>query len=159
MDGMRQRKRLRLDGYDYTTTGSYLTTIVARGRACLFGAVADDAVELSPIGVIVQLAAEGIGCFHPGVDLDAFVVMPNHVHAIVHLDRRRRPPPIPAVIGAFKARASRRANRALWQRAHHDRIVRSERELTALREYIETNPLRWELDPENPGRRPGGRAA
>ena len=133
-------------------------TVVARQRACLFGNVVEDAVELSPIGEIVQLAAEGIGSFHPGVELVTFVVMPNHVHAIVLLDRRRRPPPIPAVVGAFKARASRRADRALWQRGYHDRIVRSEHELAALREYVETNPLRWALDPENPDPRPTARA-
>ena len=125
---------------------------------CLFGNVVEDVVELSPIGVIVQLAAEGIGSFHSGVELDAFVVMPNHVHVLVCLDRRRRPPPIPAVVGAFKARASRRADRALWQRGYHDRIVRGERELEAFREYIETNPLRWALDPENPEHRPTARA-
>jgi REP element-mobilizing transposase RayT len=102
----------------------------------------------------------GIATFHAGVVLDVFVVMPNHVHAIVGIDRRRRPPPLPAVVGAFKARASRAADRALWQRGYHDRIVRDETELAALREYIETNPLRWALDREHPERRgrPNARA-
>ena len=66
MGRMQQRKRLRLDGYDYATTGAYFATVVARRRACLFGNVVEDAVELSPIGVIVQLAAEGIGSFPLG---------------------------------------------------------------------------------------------
>jgi REP element-mobilizing transposase RayT len=147
------RKRLRLPGYDYATAGSYFVTVVARDGLCLFGDVIDDDVELSPIGEIVRRAAEGIATFHAGVDLDAFVVMPNHVHAIVGIDRRRRPPPVPAVVGAFKARASRGADRALWQRGYHDRIIRDEQELAALREYIETNPLRWALDREHPQRR------
>jgi REP element-mobilizing transposase RayT len=104
---------------------------------------------------MVEDALDGIGEFHPGVELDASVVMPNHVHAIVFLDRLRfRPPPVPAVIGAFKARASRRADRALWQRGYFDRVIRTELELSAFREYISTNPLRWALDRENPERTP-----
>jgi REP element-mobilizing transposase RayT len=157
---VRERKRLRLDVFDYATTGAYFVTVGARDGSCLFGEVADEVVELSPIGEIVEQAAEGMATFHAGVDLDAFVVMPNHVHAIVAIDRRRRPPPLPAVVGAFKARASRRADRVLWQRGYHDRIVRDRHELAALREYIETNPLRWALDREHPRRRerPSGRA-
>jgi REP element-mobilizing transposase RayT len=157
---VRTRKRLRLLGYDYGTTGAYFVTVVARDGLCLFGDVVDDDIALSPLGELVQRAAEGIGTFHAGVELDTFVVMPNHVHAIVGLDRRRRPPPVPAVVGAFKARASRGADRALWQRGYHDRIIRDEQELAALRQYIETNPLRWALDREHPERRWGrnGRA-
>jgi putative transposase len=179
---MQQRKRLRLRGYDYGTPGGYLVTVVACQGLCLFGEVVGHAVELSPIGELVHLAMEGIGTFHHGVELDTFVVMPNHVHAIVFLDGRRGPPPVPAVVGAFKARASRRADRALWQRGYHDRIIRSENELTAFRDYIETNPfggrsiartpaadnnprgpdeirpLRLIATPANPQARRGGRA-
>lgn len=87
--------------------------------------------------------------------------MPNHVHAILFLDRTRfRPPPVPAIVGAFKARASRRAGEPLWQRGYHDRIVRDEGELQALREYVLQNPRRWALDRENPtgGQRSRARA-
>jgi REP element-mobilizing transposase RayT len=147
------RKRLRLHGYDYGATGSYFVTVMARDGICAFGNVVDDEVELSPIGEVVERAAAGMATFHAGVELDTFVVMPNHVHAIVGIDRRRRPPPLPAVVGAFKARASRGADRALWQRGYYDRIIRNERELAALRDYIDTNPLRWALDRENLQRR------
>ena len=149
---MQQRKRLRLDGYDYATTGAYFATVVARRRACLFGNVVEDAVELSPNGVIVQLAAEGIGSFtlwggtrrvrgHAQSRPCACVFVERSAPATSDLQ---------AVVGAFKARASRRADRALCQRGYHDRIVRGERELEAFREYIETNPLRWALDPAEP---------
>ncbi len=56
------------------------------------------------------------------------------------------------IVGAFKARASRRAGQKLWQRGYHDRIVRSEEELFAFRRYIAENPLRCALDRENPAR-------
>jgi REP-associated tyrosine transposase len=86
---------------------------------------------------------------HPGIDVDsAFVVMPNHVHGIVWV-RRRPTLPIPAVVGAFKGRASRLAGQPLWQRGYHDRIIRDETELEALRQYVTDNPIRWAVDREN----------
>ena len=142
---MRQRKRLRLAGYDYATTGAYFVTVCSMERDQPFGRIVGDTVELNPLGRIAEDAWHAGDTFHPGVELEAFLVMPDHVHGIVWLDRRRRPPPLPAVVGAFKARASRRAGRPLWQRGYHDRVVRDEIELNALREYIATNPARWTM--------------
>jgi REP element-mobilizing transposase RayT len=135
-------------------------TVCATDRACLFGEVAGDRMVLGALGRIVHSAWQGVGRYHDGIDLDALIVMPNHVHAIVILDRSspRRPPPIPAVVGMAKARASRRAGVPIWQRGFHDRVIRDERELEAAREYIETNPMRWALDRENPERLHGRRA-
>ncbi len=66
-------------------------------------------------------------------------------------DRAGQVRPLRDVVGAFKAQASRRAGRTLWQRGYHDRIIRTESELNALREYIATNPLRWTLRRDDPG--------
>ena len=83
-------------------------TVCVRDRRCLLGPVDRGVVQLSTTGRTVAGALAGVGSFHPGVGLAVSVVMPNHVHAIVFLDRARfRPPPVPAVVGAFKARASR----------------------------------------------------
>jgi len=154
------RRSLRLPGYDYRSTGVYFVTVCTRDRVCLLGEVTGDRMVLGSLGRLVRAAWVGVGRYHDAICLDALTVMPNHVHAIIVLDRaaERRPPPLPAVVGMAKARASRRAGFSLWQRGFHDRIVRDERELQALREYIETNPLRWALDRENPEHRSGGRA-
>jgi REP element-mobilizing transposase RayT len=150
---VQRRKRLRLERNDYGATGAYFVTVSARQQLGLFGRVVEDRVALSHTGRGVAAALEGIGSFHAGVELDRWIVMPNHVHLIVLLDRQRfRPPPVPAVVGAFKARASRRAGQALWQRGYYDRIIRDERELTTLRAYIEQNPVKWAVDLENPER-------
>ena len=155
MERVERRQRLRLKDFDYATPGGYFVTVCARDQRCVFGRIQGDLMTLNRLGRLVEDALDGIAEFHPGVDLDASVVMPNHVHAIVVVDRLRfRPPPVPAVIGAFKARASRRAGRALWQRGYFDRVIRTEVELLAFREYISTNPLRWALDRENPERKP-----
>jgi REP element-mobilizing transposase RayT len=149
-----QRRRLRLEGFDYATAGAYFVTVCTRDRRCVLGHVADGRFVSSATGRLVREALEGIGAYYDGVELDSFVVMPNHVHFILLLDwTTLRVPAIPAVVGAFKARASRRVGVSLWQRSYHDRVVRDERELTALREYIQQNPTRWALDRENLARR------
>jgi putative transposase len=59
-------------------------------------------------------------------------------------------PPLPGVVGAFKSGASRRIGRPIWQRSFHDRVIRDEAELEALRRYIRDNPVKWAVDRENP---------
>lgn len=95
------------------------------------------------------------------VDLDAFVLMPNHLHGLVLL--RAEGPSLSAVIAAFKNLATRSAREkcratigSLWQRGFYDHIVRNERDLERIREYIETNPARWAYDGNNPVNWPRG---
>jgi REP element-mobilizing transposase RayT len=87
------------------------------------------------------------------VTIDRYVVMPNHVHAIVGLGETGEVE-LGDVVGAYKAAVSRTARTSrIWQRGYHDHIIRDESDLERIREYIETNPIRWALDPENPNRR------
>lgn len=148
-----KRQALRLRDFDYTWTGAYFVTTCAVRRERVFGEVVNDRTVLSPIGETVK------GCWletpghFPGAELDSFVVMPNHVHAIVFFPPRAThasPLHLGSLVGAFKAAASRLAGRSLWQRGYHDRVIRDEAELGALRGYIDENPLRWAVDRENP---------
>jgi putative transposase len=86
----------------------------------------------------------------PCDELDAFVVMPNHVHGILWLARAGHAPPLHRVIGSFKAAVSRRARIRVWQRSFHDRVIRNETELRMFRQYIVDNPIKWAVDRENP---------
>ena len=73
----------RLKGWDYRSAGHYFVTICTRNREHFFGEVAEGDMRLSPVGEIaVQFWAE-IPSHHMGVELDGFVVMPNHVHGII----------------------------------------------------------------------------
>ncbi|CAG0960755.1 hypothetical protein ANRL2_00843 [Anaerolineae bacterium] len=70
---------------------------------------------------------------------------------------RMLPGSLSAVVGNFKSITTRRLNRirrtpgeVVWQRSFHDRIIRNERELAAIRQYIRDNPANWEIDSENP---------
>lgn len=109
------------------------------------------------------------------VDLDKFIVMPNHLHGIlviknVNVGATRRVAPtkkhsshslqsgsLGAIIGQFKSVATKKINKMhgtegvpLWQRGYHDRIIRNEQDLNRIRKYIENNVANWHQDEENP---------
>jgi REP element-mobilizing transposase RayT len=80
-----RRRSLRLQGYDYTRAGAYFVTICAQDKACLFGNVVDECVCLSDAGHMLARLWNDIPARFADVEIDAFVVMPNHVHGIVVL--------------------------------------------------------------------------
>jgi len=171
----RHRRSLRLQGYDYGRAGGCFVTICAHERACLFGEVVDGAVRLNEVGALVRACWEEIPTHFPNVHLDAFAIMPNHVHGIVWLvtsvgarhavpvpgERFGRPVSgsIPTIIRSFKAAVTQRINRhrrtpgaSVWQRNYYEHIIRDDESLDRIREYIANNPRQWELDRENPAR-------
>ncbi|MBI1929542.1 transposase [Candidatus Poribacteria bacterium] len=84
------RRSIRLRGYDYTQVGAYFVTICVRERVCLFGKVADREMQLNEMGQVVVECWRNIPRHFPAVELDAFVVMPNHMHGILVLTNRVR---------------------------------------------------------------------
>jgi REP element-mobilizing transposase RayT len=149
------RRSIRLPHYDYGAAGTYFVTIVTAHRECLF-------TDLH-VRSIVERAWLGIPRFFPHAALDAWVVMPNHLHGIVVLTRRRSEAgcsgSLGAILGTFKSITARRLNRLrrtpgvpVWQRNYYERVIRNETELDRIRAYIAANPLRWALDRENPER-------
>jgi putative transposase len=81
--GHHRRRSLRLRGYDYSQAGAYFLTICTKNRVALFGEVVDGKMQLNECGQSVQACWLEIPAHFPNVALDAFVVMPNHVHGIV----------------------------------------------------------------------------
>jgi len=77
------RRSIRLKGYDYTQPGAYFITICTKNRECLFGEVVDGGMVLNDAGRMVQKTWYEIPRHYPGIDVDASVVMPNHIHGIV----------------------------------------------------------------------------
>ncbi len=80
---MYHRRSIRLPGHDYTQPGTYFVTIVTRDRAHLFGEISDDEIRLNDTGRMVAASWAGIPRHFPCAVMDAFVVMPNHLHGIV----------------------------------------------------------------------------
>ena len=79
------RRSIRLKGYDYTQPGAYFITICTQDRAYLFGEVVDGEMRLNNAGRMVQDVWNDLPTFYPGVQTDAFIVMPNHIHGIIIL--------------------------------------------------------------------------
>jgi hypothetical protein len=78
-----RRRSIRLPKHDYSSHGAYFVSLCTHNRERLFGEVIDDEMRPNELGRIVQTAREGLARHYPDVELDAFVVMPNHVHGIV----------------------------------------------------------------------------
>lgn len=163
------RRSIRLQGYDYAQAGGYFVTICTQNRLCLFGDIVNGEMQLNAAGSEVQVVWNELPRRFPGMELDAFVVMPNHVHGIATFvgaglalpnekGAASGAPTLADVVRAFKSLSAMRVNRlmmrsgSLWQRNHYERVIRNERELDKIREYIATNPLKWALDRENPQR-------
>lgn len=100
-----KRRRLRLAEFNYATGGAYFVTIGTDGRRCVLGDVEGESVRLSPIGDMVFQLWSSLPARWPGVHLDEFVVMPNHLHGIVLLAERG--PALPQLISRFKSFATR----------------------------------------------------
>lgn len=148
---MLRRKHPRLRGYDYSNAGLYLVTVCTLQRRPIFGRVVGDEVDLNALGAIVHAEIKRLP-ERLAVEIDAFVVMPNHVHAIVALEGRARqasPLRLGTVVGSVKSGSSREIGLPVWQRGYHDHVIRDECDLQRVREYIATNPARWSCDPEN----------
>ena len=172
------RRSIRLKGYDYAQLGAYFITVVTRQRICLFGSVIDGEIILNGAGQIVQRVWNELPDHFSGTDIDAFAVMPNHIHGIIHITQRRRPlveaqhaAPLPtglsrsyvqpgslgAIVRSFKSAVTKlynekyaRSGLGIWQPNYYEHIIRDEKSLLRIREYIVTNPARWSIDPENP---------
>lgn len=173
--GIHHRRSVRLVGYDYSWAGAYSITICTHRRRHLLGKVMDGNVRLTPWGQIVERCWRDLPSHYPNVNVDAFVVMPNHLHGIVILiapegDESRKTECIPTahslgeIVRGFKALCSRQisscsgtAGTTIWQRSYHEHVIRSEASLNAIRLYIERNPANWAFDPENPDKVSKGR--
>jgi len=73
----------RLKGWDYAANGWYFVTVCTRGRECFFGRIVDQRMRLSKVGDIALRYWEEIPNHSANAGLDAFVIMPNHLHGIV----------------------------------------------------------------------------
>jgi REP element-mobilizing transposase RayT len=163
-----ERQALRLKSWDYATAGAYFVTATTVDRQPIFGDVRGAEMVVSRMGSIVERCWRDLVEHYPNVALDEFCVMPHHVHGIIWIRAAGRaglkPAPtsnrwhgLPEIVRAFKTFSARRINEArgtagtpVWQRNYYERVIRDDRELNAIREYIRTNPLRWHLDRENP---------
>ena len=176
-----RRKQLRLNVYDYSKTGAYFTTICTKDRRLHF--------KNTEIRRIVEETWLKIPEHFDNLELDNYVIMPNHIHGILkivgvrfiepekkgvinhaptELDNCRGEVPSPRgsgnltptlgqIVGYFKYLSTKQINKyrgtpgqKFWQRNYYEHVIRNERELMKIREYITNNPYQWNEDTENP---------
>ncbi|MBI1806765.1 MAG: transposase [Ignavibacteria bacterium] len=170
-----RRRSIRLKEYDYSQAGSYFITVCTRGRECLFGEITDGEMRLNAYGEIVQACWDEIPHRYPHVELNQFIIMPNHLHGIIliHDDMKsavgaihesplqttmmkRRQMLLSKIVGRFKMNSGKRINEArqipgnpVWQRNYYEHIIRTEKELSRIQDYVINNPVQWEYDRNN----------
>ncbi len=167
------RKSIRLKNHDYRH-GTYFVTICTAGREPIFGTIYDQRMFLNPWGCIAHEHWKKNAYCYPFASLDAFVVMPNHLHGIITIDSRSRSRgtsnraptghqsalrhfhelpdhTLCSVIHGFKAAVTREICKiddslsgSLWQRNYHDSILYTPDEIDIVRRYIVNNPKTWE---------------
>ncbi len=150
------RRSIRLKEYDYAKAGAYFVTICTWQRQCFLGEVVNGEMQLSHYGDITQFYWHNLLNHHHHLELDEFVIMPNHLHGILILtddSACRKRHGLPEIIRGFKTFSARRLNKirctagvSVWQRGYYEHIIRNEESLMAIREYIVNNPLSWEND-------------
>ena len=84
------RRSIRLKGYDYTQEGGYFITICVQDHQCSFGRIIKSVLELSPIGKMAQKFWTEIPNHHSNVQLDEYIVMPNHIHGVLFLHNENK---------------------------------------------------------------------
>jgi REP element-mobilizing transposase RayT len=163
------RHNMRLLYFDYAQPGAYFVTICVQDRRSVLGRVVGEDIELRQEGKIVERVWRELPQHYGHVELDQFVVMPNHVHGIVwitddeptHVGAGLKPAPtknakrhgLPEIIRGFKTFSARRINqlrettgKAFWQRGYYEHVIRDEDDLYRHRKYIQDNPLKWAAD-------------
>ena len=142
----------------------------------MFGRVLNGRMKANRLGAVVEGCWAKLPDHYDNVALDAFIVMPNHVHGVIIIKDEpnaadvgagfqpafpsaatARRHGVPEVIRAFKTFSARRINDMrgttgvpIWQRGFYDHVIRSEAELDRVRTYIDDNPRKWSEDADNP---------
>lgn len=156
----KKHRQYRLPYFNYASSALYFVTICCENRNELFGTIKNGVMTKSWIGEIVESCLNRIPLSSPYAFLDSFVIMPDHVHAIIGLDNPDEQLTVPIkifvpgkkslsiVVRNFKSAVTifvrrDRPGMKIWQSRFYDRIIRNEKELHAIRKYIADNPLNW----------------
>jgi len=168
------RRSIRLRGYEYSQSGTYFITICTHNRELLF--------ESESVDNMLKNFWEKLPTKFSMVQLDEFVVMPNHVHGIIMIGQPRGVAPTEnitgqqndvfptlgdvmdwyktmttnAYINGVKSNQWGRFKERFWQRNYFERVIRDDEDLNRIRQYIIDNPTKWGEDENNPNRQPCG---
>jgi REP element-mobilizing transposase RayT len=167
-----RRPIIRAKWWDYGWNGAYFITICTKNKEHFFGKIKDKKMELSKVGIIVDELWHQLPNYRPYLELEEFVVMPNHIHGIIVIDKpmeiskiteveeeinfsksrfqNQGKDTISSILGGFKSGVTKHINRlgleSAWQVRFHDHIIRDEKSYQRISNYIQTNVENWEED-------------
>ena len=155
-----KRKPNRLRNYDYSHPGMYFVTVCTCGKEKTLGEIVGDGFpvpRLSSAGKLTEEAIRRIARRFPTVQVDSYVIMPNHLHMILLFSEDcgtgDPSPTLGEVMGWFKYQVTKEVNRArstpgekVFQRSFHDHVIRNEEDYLRIWQYIDTNPMKWQED-------------
>ncbi len=136
------RKKLRLNGFDYSTNGAYFVTLCTINRKCILSSIRKSGnysypeVKLTDIGLIVKKYMNNI----PGIT--NYVIMPNHIHLIVEKENILNSV-LSNDIRSFKTLVTKEVGFQIWQSSFYDHIIRDDYDYNVHLQYINDNPIKW----------------
>ena len=155
------RKNTGLPGYDYSTPGYYFITFCTKHKEKLLctivgtGVLDGPDVRFTAFGKIALQHLNAMCDFYEDVKIEKYVVMPNHIHLLVHiLDMGSGPSgtPVPTdskiarLVSTFKRFCNKEYGTNIWQTRSHDHVVRGEADYQKIWTYIDNNPAKWTED-------------
>ncbi len=168
---MRERKRNRKPGFDYSSSNIYFVTTCTKDKECFFGSITDGKLLKTDAGGVVEKQWYWLFKRYWYIKSHAFVLMPNHIHGILEinlglfpglvgtgrdlslpeLDSNYKIKSLSELMGAFKTTSSKKIRllgieNFAWQRSFHDHIIKDEQVYYQIKNYIKTNPQNWASD-------------
>jgi putative transposase len=145
------RKTTRLQGYDYSQPGAYFITTNFQDRVNVLSSIINDTLKLTDSGYVVVDVWTGLPEHYPQVEIDEFVVMPDHFHGILCLHKGCKPYSLSEIVRGFKTFSAKQINiltgklgQGFWQRNYYEHVIRDDDDLNRIRKYIQENPLKWQ---------------
>ena len=157
---LRERKSPRLKGYDYSLPGAYFVTICTKDRKNLFEieSVGNDLCVVPPQNALIHKWIKETENKYPNVKIPKYVIMPNHIHIIIIIKERHTGRSLHDIVRWIKTMVTNEYitlvkdgvftafDKKIWQKSFHDHIIRGDEDYLKIWNYIDTNPLKWELD-------------
>ena len=143
------RKKNRLENYDYANIGMYFITICTKNRIKILGNVIQNNIKLTREGSICKTVLQDIVTVFDNIAINEYVIMPNHIHMIIEIKKVKENVSIFKIIKKYKSSISHKLGYSIWQKSYYDHIIRNEKELYAIKQYIKDNVINWKTDEYN----------
>lgn len=144
--------------HDYSEPGAYFITVCTKNKIHILsrivgrGDLTPPDVVLTPVGMVVDHFTQTIPTAHPTVYMDAYVIMPNHVHMLLTIRERANGgvgsprPTIPGVVNGWKTMITKHLGHPIFQTSYYDHVIRGPRDYDEIFQYIQNNPAKWPHD-------------